>query len=581
MSPTRTTTLIAFALAAAAHAAPVQDVADDPGATLAARIDRYLSGMETLGFSGAIAVVHGDEVVLRAGYGFADREARVAFTPDTLLSNGSITKQFTAAAVLLLEQRGELSVDDLITAHFDDVPDDKRGITLHHLLTHTSGLPGHVGQDQDAIEADAYVDLALAAPLLSAPGATYDYSNVGYSLLGIVVERVSGRDYEEFLRDELLLPTGLVETGYRLAPWNDDPGDRLAVGYDGAERWGISHKRGWLDDGPGWHLRANGGLITTVDDMARWLSVLRGEGPLDAETVERWTTGTVDEGGGSMYAYGWAVEEDSGYGRMIAHTGSNGILTADFVWLPDIDLCFYVHGNTSTIPASRQRHAILAAAFEPDAPTPPTVRADPDADPALALARAGTYRIGDARLEVTADDARLVARPWGRGAFDLLLQPSPEQRARLDALDERTAGILAELAAGRLDAFEGHVPPGETSAEQARFLLDRIDQVGELESLSVMGTIVIAPGTWLAQHGAHTTLVRADFEHWIQTWQLVWHDDGTYRGTAFGSGPQFVLVPTGASTYTGVRREAPWDTVDVRFDDGCLVHGDERACRDG
>ncbi|MDH3266742.1 MAG: beta-lactamase family protein, partial [Gammaproteobacteria bacterium] len=116
---------------------------------IAEKIDRYLSAMESLGFSGAIIVSHGGEVVLRKGYGLADRETRRPYMPTTIQSHGSITKQMTGAAILLLDSRGKLSVDDSINLFFNDLPEDKQSITLHQLLTHSSGLPGGVGPDEE------------------------------------------------------------------------------------------------------------------------------------------------------------------------------------------------------------------------------------------------------------------------------------------------------------------------------------------------------------------------------------------------------------------------------------------------
>jgi CubicO group peptidase (beta-lactamase class C family) len=338
----------------------------DPSSGAAVRADRFLSGLEAMGFSGAIIVEEGGRVVLRAGYGLADRAARLPYTPATVQDMGSITKPLTAAAILLLEQRGVLSVSDPITRFFEGVPADKRGVTLHHLLTHQAGFRVALGRDADPIGGKEFLRMALASPLGFEPGTGYDYSNVGYSLLGLVMEQVSGRGYEEFLREELLLPLGMQSTGYVHAVW---PESALAYGYRLGELYGRTPEQGWRADGPGWHLRANGGLQTTVGDMNRWLAMLRGDGPLSAAQVARWTTGYADErGGGSSYGYGWEVVEEGPFGRMIAHNGGNPAFGADFVWLPDRDVFFYVQGNNSLVSAPSLRRDLLRAILDPDAP---------------------------------------------------------------------------------------------------------------------------------------------------------------------------------------------------------------------
>lgn len=554
-------------------------VAPDSG--VGARLDRYLSAMEVLGFSGAAIVEHEGKVVLRKGYGLRDRESRHPYTPDTVQTHGSITKQMTGAAILLLEDRGALSVRDPIGRYFDDVPADKRAITIHQLLTHSAGLPGSIGRDNEPIGAEAFVDRAMAAPLAFEPGSGYSYSNTGFSILGIIVERLSGKDYEAFLREELLLPAGLAETGYLLAEWDLN---RLAQGYREGEPWGRVYRREWREDGPGWHLRANGGLHTTVDDMHRWLETVRGRGMLPEDAAERWTTGYVDEGGGdSKYAYGWAVH-DTELGSMVAHNGGNGIFSADFVWLPEQEFFLYIQGNTSVIAAARQRDALLAAAFDPTFEMPPVVSGSDVARPETAKAREGKYRIDDGSIELKADDTRLIAAVSGQGALDLMLGHGQQQRNRFAGLNQRAMKIVRKLEAGREDAMQGMVGDDEDAAARARSMLDVIERGGELQSLTLVGSIANVPGSRFADYGPWTTFVRAEFDQLAQMWGLLWREDGTYRGTAIGplsDVPSLILVPRGEGRYTGVRREPPWSLMDFRFEEGCLLAGDLRACPGG
>ncbi len=539
------------------------------------KMHRYLSAMEALGFSGAIIVTHDGEVVLREGYGLADRDTRRPYTPSTVQTHGSITKQMTGAAILLLETRGALSVDDPIHLYFDRLPEDKRAITIHQLLTHSSGLPGGVGPDDEPIQARAYVERVMGTSLQFEPGTGYAYSNPGYALLGRIVERVSGMGYEAFLRNEFLLPGGLAETGYVLPEWDRD---RMALGYLDGELWGVVHGRGWLDDGPNWHLRANGGLHTTVDDMNRWLNTVRGRGVLDAEATRRWTTGYVTEGpSDSEYAYGWEVR-DTQWGPMIAHNGSNRVFSADFVWLPEPDVFFYIQGNTSMIAAERQRGPLLAAAFDPGFLMPPLVEPDGEARPEAAREREGDYHLDGALMELTADDTRLVARVSGQSALDLMLSPAEEKRQHLANLTERTMAAMERLKAGQEDALAGMVDEDQDPVPPTRILLDRISQIGNLQSLNLVGSFENRPGSPLAEFGPWTTFVHARFENWNQYWNMVWNRDGTYRGTFSGPWPTFILIPTTEGGYTGVRDGPPWDTIELRFEDGCLVVADRRAC---
>ena len=184
------------------------------GDDLAQRIAAHFSHLSRLGFDGVLLVARDGEVILDRAYGEANRETGRAMTTEKAITIGSISKQFTAAAIMKLVELGQLTPEDPITNFFDGVPEDKAGTTLHHLLTHTSVWAGALGSDRDASQnADEYLAMALASELSSPPGETYRYSNVGYSLLAQVIERVSGQGYEEFLAEHLFDPAGMRRTG--------------------------------------------------------------------------------------------------------------------------------------------------------------------------------------------------------------------------------------------------------------------------------------------------------------------------------------------------------------------------------
>ena len=179
-------------------------------------ISDYLLLMEERGFSGSILVAKEGKIIHKAGYGYADREQKIKNKPETVFTTGSITKPFTGAAILKLEMMGKIKVNDLMSKYFDDVPEDKKEITIHHLLTHTSGLPGAIGRDDDLVSKEQFIDDALSTSLKSTPGTTYRYSNVGYSLLAIILEKQAGMTYEAFLKEYLFDPAGMESTGYVL-----------------------------------------------------------------------------------------------------------------------------------------------------------------------------------------------------------------------------------------------------------------------------------------------------------------------------------------------------------------------------
>ncbi|WP_220448211.1 serine hydrolase domain-containing protein [Nonomuraea diastatica] len=185
------------------------------------------------GPGGTVVTARGGRIVHCQGFGLADRAARTPATCDTVYDVMSITKQLTAAAILKLETMGRLRTSDPISAHLGPVPPGVGGITVHHLLTHTAGLPEALGDDYDVLSREDMLAGALASEPLSAPGERFRYSNLGYSVLAAIIEKVSGLGYERFLAEHLFAPAGMTSTGYVLPRWDRS---QVAVEYDAPGR---------------------------------------------------------------------------------------------------------------------------------------------------------------------------------------------------------------------------------------------------------------------------------------------------------------------------------------------------------
>jgi len=289
------------------------------------------------GSSGSLVATVDGEVVTCRGWGEADHETGAAASCETVYDIGSVTKQFTAAAVVKLKMQGRLRVSDPIDRFLDGVPEDKRGITVQHLLTHTAGLVESLGDDYEPLTRRAMIRGALASELRTRPGARYHYSNVGYSLLAAIIEKASGLAYEDYLAQELFEPAGMTHTGYVLPDW--DPGG-VAVEYDAQDRpQGRPYDHPWAADGPYWNLRGNGGLLSTAHDMGRWLLALESDRVLDERAkAELFRPRVLEEPGGeTRYAYGWVVA-DTRVGTVNWHNGGNGWTYAELSRLPESDV---------------------------------------------------------------------------------------------------------------------------------------------------------------------------------------------------------------------------------------------------
>jgi len=240
--------------------------------TRAVAADSALRAMEKAGFSGVVLVVDKGAVVLRKGYGLAARERKVPFTPGTVVQIGSNTKDFTAVAILQLQEQGKLRLSDSLGRFFPQAPADKRAITLNQLMEHSSGFePNLAGGDFRTLARDQFLALAFASKLIYAPGQGERYSNLGYSMLAAVIEVVTGDSYGSYLQKNIWQPLHMQWTGL-LFPQYDTAA--MAHGYNGSQDEGTMLDRPHAKDGPYWNLRGNGGFLSTVGEMYHFYDVL-------------------------------------------------------------------------------------------------------------------------------------------------------------------------------------------------------------------------------------------------------------------------------------------------------------------
>jgi CubicO group peptidase (beta-lactamase class C family) len=314
---------------------------------LSKKMDAFLTGLvKNNHFSGAVLVMKDGEEVLKKGYGFANREDKIPYTAKTISTVGSVTKQFTATAILKLEMMGRLSVNDSLQKYFPDAPADKKKITLHQLLTHTAGFKPELGDDYEPLTRDAFIKRAMETPLNFTPGQKYDYTNVGFSILAAVVEIRAGMNYEQFLQKYLFEPAGMKYTGYVIPDWKQQ---NLATGYRGKERWGKSNEKPWAADGPYWNLKGNGGILSNVEEMYLWHQALLGDKILDTAAKAKLYKRYVKEGpdADSYYGYGWAIMPTPRNTWLVAHNGGNGIFFCDVLRYLDEKLTIIFQTNAA------------------------------------------------------------------------------------------------------------------------------------------------------------------------------------------------------------------------------------------
>jgi CubicO group peptidase (beta-lactamase class C family) len=280
--------------------------------TFFADVDSYLGDLASKGeFYGSVLLARDGKVLLSKGYGLADIENDVLNNQRTKFRIASLTKQFTAAGIMLLQQEGKLNVQDSVCNFIKDCPGAWQPITLHHLLTHTSGLPENFSiQDYMSLVLSRSpmrdgLEMLKTRPLQSVPGEKYQYSNVGYNALGFIIEQVSGKTYEEYLREKIWAPLGMDDTG------QDHEGlliKRRATGYAST-----SYKAQYL---PIDLAAYAGGLYSTVEDLYKWDQALYTEQLLPKAALDAMFTPHQGD-----YGYGWTINQGM-WGTVISHNGN-------------------------------------------------------------------------------------------------------------------------------------------------------------------------------------------------------------------------------------------------------------------
>ena len=411
---------------------PVGDLGVDVAglsAKLPAFIESVSMGDPNRAFSGYVLVTQHDQPIFSQGYGFADRARKLPNTADTSFRVGSVTKQFTAAAILKLEQEGKLSVTDPIGKHLPEYPAPGKDLTLHQLLTHTSGIPNFT--EDPAImarKAQHYSPAELLAlfwnkPLEFPAGTRFHYSNSNYDVLGAIIERVSGKPYATYLADELFVPAGLLRTVV---------GDAESA-TDRAEGYQIDGDKIVLADpvdmsGP----YAAGAVRSTASDLARWHRALSGDSILDATSRAKLIKPALAD-----YAYGWVVrtvEKRS----VLWHNGGIDGFTTSYWRLPEADLVVVVWSNVVNVDADPIGRAALEAALG-GSPRPLQKVELSTLDPAVVARVTGDYVLTDkskavlleekvppamietiASIAISATEKGIASKPVGQSSVELL-----------------------------------------------------------------------------------------------------------------------------------------------------------------
>jgi CubicO group peptidase (beta-lactamase class C family) len=506
--------LVAFAVvdaAALASQSPAPPAADSVRRALA----DYAQQAEALGASGVLLVADGDDILLHRALGWRDRTHRVPNDTTTLFYIASMEKQFIATAVLVLEDEGRLRTNDTLPSFFENVPPDKRAITLDQLLSHTSGL-GFYGWDpvrRDWLiqDRDQVVHGILESRLAHQPGSQFDYQNVNYLLLAAVVERVSGLTWESFVQQRFLQPLAMRNT---FVGW--DPRalrERMA--------WSIDDESEsfTMADRPASWLRLGRGVVMTASDLYRWIRAVGKGGVLSAASRRKLFTIHASLGPGYGYGLGWFVRADSsGAPRVVFHGGDYGAYHGEMRLYPPSGRIMIALTNVGyrgrSITETLLNGAVTVFHGSPS-PLPLLARGGEIADDSLA----GEYQSATGgTMLVSAIGGSLVVTPVSQRAVDWLTRGDTAGSSARELAGSNALRLVEGLKAGRVDLDIGGTVPAELRRELDAEWSGLTRVGGRLKSVQLLGTMAGPEGD------EQLSLLRLKFERDSLLYGVGWKD---------------------------------------------------------
>ena len=529
--------IVAFAVIDAAALA-AQNPAPLPTDTVRRALGNYAQRAEALGVSGVLLVAVGDDVLLHRALGWRDPARRVPNDTMTLFYIASMEKQFIATAILALEDEGRLRTSDTLPSFFQNVPPDKRAITLGQLLSHTSGL-GFYGWDPVRRDwlvqgRDQVVQGILESGLAHQPGSHFDYQNANYLLLAAIVERVSGVTWESFIQQRFLRPLAMDNT---YVGW--DPRalrDRIA--------WSVGDESEafTMADRPESWLRLGRGVVMTALDLFRWLRAIDTGVVLSKAARAQLFTIHASLGTGYGYGFGWFVRADSsGVPRVVFHGGDYGAYHSEMRLYPASGRIMIALTNVGYRGRSITETLLNGADM--------VTRGSPSLLPLLASrgeiadeSLAGEYESPSAgTMLVNTLATSLVLTPVSQRAVDWLTRGDTAGSGVRELAGRNALRVIEGLKAGRVDLGLGETVPAELRRELAAEWSGLTRVGGRLKSVQLLGT---AAGS---DRNEQLSLLRLKFERDSLLYGVGWKDGAlayTLPGTPNVIGPT-VFAPAG------------------------------------
>lgn len=309
------------------------------------KAERQLDRQERRGLAGQILLVQGDRTLLSRGLGTLTPTSDQRVTMDSVMPLASVTKPFTASAVLALAADGRLDLNDALAVHLPELSENWQAVTIAQVLTHTAGLPAEIvnlawdGYPRfEPISRGELIRRINRFEPDSRPGERFRYSNIGYNLAALLIQAASGQSPESYLAERLLAPSGITDLGLAIPEWSAKD---MVIGRDGRQAAEHHFSQPRVDQGMGWLSRGSSDLLARPAAVTAWWRSLRAARWLPSPWLQAFLSPQVGGWEEDRYGFGLEFRRDR-HGRAVGHTGGDLDFTVDWSWYPDLDLMVYV-----------------------------------------------------------------------------------------------------------------------------------------------------------------------------------------------------------------------------------------------
>lgn len=486
-----------------------------PGEIDPAQIKNYLDRLASFGYSGVVLAAQNGKIIQTGSYGLANRETNQPPTDQTLFDIGSVTKLFTAVAVLQLESQGLLKLDDTLDIYFEDVPADKAGITIHNLLSHSSGLDAHHSpSDFEPMTKEEAWQNIREQQLLFPPGEISEYSNSGYTVLAIIIENVSGQSYQDYVKENLFQPANMEKSGFYGDPrWSESD---VAQSYIGDEAFGSPYS--W--EGPYWGLIGNGGIVSTLSDLYQWHLALQDNTLLDETAKDKlWQPYLPLNDEGTVYeGYGWIILELPDQGRVGLVSGGDGFdgMNAHYRYYRDNDLTILTLSNDGRLPGELLARSLANYIQGQNVAFPPAIKTVESSHLNLFI---GSYELpsGD-RIIVQNNNDNLLVSAAGQDAIALLESVAPEPN---NELLTRSQAVLEGFDSGSFEpayqAYGGELSLADLENFFGAMWTNLENENGDIQRFNLLGLDYSDQGDLAAN-------IEGQFERGSVIFKVYWYD---------------------------------------------------------